>query len=498
MKRPTQEQSSKPGVSRREFMARASAALAATTILGVEGAAAADASTQPVEGPMATWSSSSPFLSRAFAPVFDERNDADLEVHGQIPAGMSGVFMRNGPNPEFEPAAHYAYPFDGTGMVHAVYFDNGRARYRNRWVLTKELAQEQAAGHRVYNPSFGPPPHANLANTNIVHHAGRYLALYEGGVPYELDRELATVGPFDYQGALPRFMSAHPKADPATGELLSLEYDLYTGMMRYLRADRSGMLNRRMAFTSPWPAIVHDVALTQRYVVAVIAPLVFDVSGKGPPATWEAERGTKVALIPRDADDATRIKWISGPPFFNWHTVNAYEEDGRVELVVPWYDSFSLTGPSRRLELHRLTIHVDEGRVEDRALDDQACEFGRINDAYVGRKARYGYVGLRAPYPDHKPQIGAFEAIARYDLDTGQKVVHRFAAGRTVCEPVFVADPHGNSEEDGFIVTFVHEEGADGGTFVILDARNLSAEPLATLRLPRRVPAGLHGSWVAA
>jgi carotenoid cleavage dioxygenase len=88
--------------------------------------------------------------------------------------------------------------------------------------------------------------------------------------------------------------------------------------------------------------------------------------------------------------------------------------------------------------------------------------------------------------------------MARYDLVTGAKTVHRFPAGVTVCEPVFAGDPEGKGEEDGFILTFAHEAGSSGGLFMILDARHLDGEPLATIRLPRRVPAGLHGSWIAA
>ena len=141
------------------------------------------------------WTSSNPALSGAFEPVFDERDDTDLKVEGEIPRGLRGVFMRNGPNPQYKPDDHYAYPFDGTGMVHAIYIERGRARYRNRWVMTNEMEQERAAGHRTFNSSFSAPPHADLANTNIVHHAGRYLALYEEGVPYELDRDLNTMGP---------------------------------------------------------------------------------------------------------------------------------------------------------------------------------------------------------------------------------------------------------------------------------------------------------------
>jgi carotenoid cleavage dioxygenase-like enzyme len=74
-----------------------------------------------------SWSSDKPALSRAFAPVFDERDDVDLSVEGEIPKGMRGVFMRNGPNPSFGPDPDYAYPFDGTGIVQALYLRGARA-----------------------------------------------------------------------------------------------------------------------------------------------------------------------------------------------------------------------------------------------------------------------------------------------------------------------------------------------------------------------------------
>lgn len=480
---------------RREFLIQGGAmALSVSSSLGTVSAHASSLNDdRPPE-----WTSENPFLQGAFAPVFDERDDIDLQIEGEWPKGLDGAFMRNGPNPEYKPDAHYGYPFDGTGMLHALYVQDGRARYRNRWVKTKELLEERAVGRRLYNSSFSPPPHANLANTNIVHHAGRYLALYEGGSPYQVDGNLNTMGTFDFGGKLPGYMSAHPKIDPKTRELLSVEYNLHTGEMLYTRISAVGALDRAVPFKAPWAAMIHDIAITERHVVAIFCPLVFDYSRKGPPAKWEPARGTMIALVPRDATTAGQIRWIQGPPFFNWHTVNAYEQGDRIELVLPWYDAFSLTAPSKRLELHRLVVRPTQGSVEDHTLDDQACEFGRINEAYLGRKARYGYVGLRSPRPDEKWQSGAFEAIARYDLATGAKVVHQFPGGATVCEPVFVADPRGRHEQDGFILSFVHEAGSPQGSFVVLDARNLDAPPVARIVLPRRVPAGLHGSWVSA
>ncbi len=450
------------------------------------------------EAPAMEWTSGNPALEGAFAPVFDERDDTNLVVEGEIPAGLRGVFMRNGPNPQFQPDAHYAYPFDGTGMIHAVYLQDGQVRYRNRWVRTAEFQKKRSAGHRIYNSTFSPPPHADLANTNIIFHAGRYLALYEGGKPYEVDREIGTIGIFDYDGRLPTVMSAHPKLDPATGELLSIAYDAETGAMIYLRATAAGQLDRIVPFQAPWPTMVHDISITERHVVAFIGPAVWGQRPSGPPIDWQPERGTVVAVIPRDATSAATIRWIKGAPFFQFHVMNAFADGDRIDVTVPWYDSFSLTKRASRLELHRLVIDTQAGSVTDHILDDRACEFPRINDRYLGRRARYGYVGLRDPRPGEKPQMGAFEAIARYDLSNGSKVVHQFPAGVTICEPLFVADPQGKDEQDGFIFTFAHEQDATTGRFVILDARNLDAKPLATVHLPRRVPAGLHGSWTAA
>lgn len=486
------------GTSRRRFVKNGGAVLAASAWqFGPHGAVAQDLQGHGPTVPE-PWTSNNPVLTGAFEPVFDERDDADLKVEGEIPRGLRGVFMRNGPNPQFKPDDHYAYPFDGTGMIHAIYIENGRARYRNRWVMTAEMKQERTAGRRIFNSSFSAPPHADLANTNIIYHAGRYLALYEAGSPYEIDRDINTVQLFNYEGKLPSVMSAHPKLDPFTGELLSVAYDAKTGALAYLCADKEGRLNTIVPFQGPWGTIVHDISITENHVVAFVGPFVFDRSHPGPPATWQPERGTRIAVIPRNAKSADDVIWIQGPPFFQFHTMNAFEEGDRIEVTFPWYDSFSLTHPSSRLELHRLIIDVKNKSVADQILDDRACEFSRINDAHMGRRARYGYVGLRDPRPGEKPQLGAFEAMARYDLTSGKKVVHRFPAGSTVCEPVFVADPHGKSEDDGFIFSFVHQQGNSGGSFVILDARNLAAVPLATVYLPRRVPAGLHGSWIPA
>src|SRR3546814_939755 len=90
--------------------------------------------------------------------------------------------------------------------------------------------------------------------------------------------------------------------------------------------------------------MIHDIAITEQHVVAFVFPLIFGDTPDGPPASWQPDRGSMAAVIPRNARTAEEVKWINGPAFFHWHAINAHERDGRIEVVMPWYDSFSLTG----------------------------------------------------------------------------------------------------------------------------------------------------------
>lgn len=440
--------------------------------------------------PAVSWSSSHPHLRGAFAPVWEERDDKDLLIEGEIPAGLNGTYMRNGPNPRFEPDT-YIYPIDGTGMIHAVYLNEGRARYRNRWVRTAEFLQEEAAGHRIFGSIFGPGPKANLANTHIVPHAGRILALWEGGKPHLMDRELATLGSFDFQRRLPGAMSAHPKIDPETGEMIAVAYDAATCDLNYLVIDRAGALRTVITFSSPWPAMVHDIAVTRNYVVAIVCPYVL-----GQPAPeWRPSLGTAIAVIPRRGSDRG-IQWLETHPFFHFHVMNAFEKGDGIEIQLPWFSSYGAADTQHRLELHRLWINLQNRTVRDEPLDDQPCEFPRINDAYAMRENRYGYVALRNPRPNETVTTGSFEAIARYDFHTRNRVTRVLPPGEFAGETVFVPAVDAKQEGDGFLLTFTYDAMEDRSRFEILDARNLEAEPVARIQLPCRVPAGLHGSWI--
>src|SRR5438270_13580155 len=185
-----------------------------------------DTSTEPLAWEVA----GNPYLAGVYAPVAEERDDQALEVVGELPGDLDGVYLRNGPNPRFPAGGRYHW-FDGDGMVHAVRFANGKASYRNRWVRTDAFGREAEAGDALWtgvieprsdNPGDGHLRLKDSANTDLVFFRDRVLALwYLSGEPYALDpRTLETLAPEDFAGTRTCRVSAHAKVDERTGELL--------------------------------------------------------------------------------------------------------------------------------------------------------------------------------------------------------------------------------------------------------------------------------------
>ena len=170
--------------------------------------AAATANLPTADAAPADLSDSRPFHMRGnYAPVPDELTEYDLPVQGTIPAGLDGWYLRNGSNPR-TPTGHW---FVGDGMIHGVRIEGGAAKwYRNRWVRTESF--EHPFG--VYNADGTRNLRSSVANTHVVSHAGRTLALVESSLPYEITNDLQTLGCYDFDGKLNDAMTAHPKICP--------------------------------------------------------------------------------------------------------------------------------------------------------------------------------------------------------------------------------------------------------------------------------------------
>lgn len=451
------------------------------------------------------------FLEAGFAPVHDELDVKDLAVRGEIPRQIAGAYLRNGPNPAYPPIS-YTYPFDGDGMVHAVTFADGKASYRNRFVMTAGLRADRRAGRTIYGsllapvppdarfvpPDGDPSPFKNVANTNVVRHAGRILTIYESNLPYEITPTLETKGRYDFAGKLSGGMTAHPKIDPVTGEMLMFRYSLRPPFLVYRVVDPSGAIVRDVPIDTGASFMVHDFSFTTDHVVFFLCPVMLDLAAarEGKPLlSWQPERGTRIAVTRRDG--MGDVRWFTDEAFFVFHFMNAHEADGHITVDYMQHGAF-FTAPGAPPCLWRAVLDLKAGSVKRTQLDDRPSEFPRIDPARDGLANRYGWLPLRMK----GGQPGTLGAIARYDLQAGRSVVHEFGPDREVDEPVFVPrpdpQPGSRSEGDGWIMTYVYDRATDGSVLAILDAIDIDKPPVAEIVMPRRVPHGLHGNWLAA
>jgi carotenoid cleavage dioxygenase len=455
-----------------------------------------------------------PFLRGNFAPWREEGFVDGLEVIGEIPRDLNGTFFRTGPNPAFEPEGRYHW-FDGDGMIHAIKIENGRASYRNRWVESEGLKEERKAGRPLYRGILSmsgteAPAIKVTGNTNIVSHAGKLMALVESSLPTEMvPCTLATVGLYDFGGKLGTAMTAHPKMDPETGEMLFFGYAPFPPFLTYHVADRNGALTRSEVIDVAWPSMMHDFAITKDYVIFMLAPVVFDITNVGKNGSlfaWEPERGAKLGVMPRTGGNAD-VRWFDIDPCFVFHPMNAYAENGVLTLDVARYEQLLFMDQSASRDpgwrdknvarLHRFTIDLAKGTVGSTPLDDGDGEFPRVDERLLGRKHRYGYMALTGPEgcPSGVP---VWTSVRKYDLERGTMETRNFGAGNGVGEPLFVPRSHAAGEDDGYVLVLNYDQDRDASAFFVLDAKNIAGEPLAEIRVPHRVPYGFHGNWVPA
>ncbi|MEZ5142529.1 MAG: carotenoid oxygenase family protein [Acidimicrobiales bacterium] len=441
----------------------------------------------------------SPYLRGNFAPVTEEVTAVDLPVTGTLPAELDGRYLRNGPNPVGEVGPDYHW-FTGDGMVHGIRLRDGRAEwYRNRWVRSPDVAA--ALGEPAPPNPYDESVQVFAANTNAIGHAGRTFAIVEAGSPpIELTDELDTVGPTDLDGTLEHPFSAHPKKDPATGELhVAVYYWGWGNQVRYLVVDTGGRVRHQVDIPTQGGTMLHDIGLSEHHVVIMDQPCVFDLdramSGAGLPYVWTDDYVNRFGLLPRDggADD---IRWFELEPGYVFHPLNTYErDDGAVVMDAIRHERMFATdrhGPNEGpTTLRRYVLDPATGRATEDDIDDHPAELPRINETHIGRRNRYGYsMGFGA--------AGEHGVTYKYDLDTGITDVLDHGPHRVSLEPVFVPRRGGTEEDDGWIMQVVYDGDRDGSDLVLTHAQDLAGGPVAVVTLPQRVPFGFHGSWVPA
>ncbi|KAM6570637.1 hypothetical protein CsatB_018622 [Cannabis sativa] len=484
------------------------------------------------------------YLSGNFAPIRDETPPIkDLPVIGYLPECLNGEFVRVGPNPKFSPVAGYHW-FDGDGMIHGLRIKDGKATYVSRYVRTSRIKQEEYFGGskfmkigdlkgffgllmvnmqmlraklKVLDLSYGN----GTANTALIYHHGKLLALSEADKPYVLkvleDGDLQTLGLLDYDKRLTHSFTAHPKVDPFTGEMFTFGYAHTPPYITYRVISKDGFMHEPVPITVSDPIMMHDFAITENYAIFMDLPLIFKpkemVKEKKLIFSFDATKKARFGVLPRYAKDELLIKWFELPNCFIFHNANAWEEEDEVVLITcrlenPDLDMVSGTVKEKlenfSNELYEMRFNMKTGLATQKQLSASAVDFPRVNESYTGRKQRYVY-GTRLD------SIAKVTGIVKFDLhaepESGKKCLevggnvqglYDLGPGRFGSEAIFVPKVPGveSEEDDGYLIFFVHDENTKKSAVHVIDAKTMSSDPVAVVDLPHRVPYGFHAFFV--
>ena len=451
------------------------------------------------------------YLEGNFAPVQEEVTEPCTKVEGEIPRDLAGYFLRNGPNVQFEPIREDLYhPFDGDGMIHQVEFRDGAATYRNRWIQTPGFLRERSEGRALWGGfntigKIETPKDLgtkNLANTAFAFHNQKLLATWEGGAPFEVGLpEMETIGAQTFGDGWTRAVSAHPKTDPRTGELIVFCYSpLKQPYVHYGVVDAKGKVTHTTGIELPGaPVMVHDMAITKNYSLIFDMPVTFSVDrvmNGGRAFDWEPENGARVGIVPRYGD-GSETKWFDVDTGYIFHVFNAWEEGGDVvldccrSLRTSILDQDEGQTDDQNARLHRYRFDMASGEVEESRVDEIPLEFSRVNETLIGEATRYGYASRF-----HPTRGLLFNAMLKHDRQGDHIEVLEMDETQFNQEIVFAPRVDSRSEDDGYVVGFVHDETDDHAECWIVDAQKFSDGPVARVHIPRRVPYGFHSHWV--
>ncbi|CAM9253945.1 unnamed protein product, partial [Scytosiphon promiscuus] len=464
------------------------------------------------------------FLTGTYAPVQEEHTVRECEVIGVLPDAVAGQYARNGPNPRFKPKGGYHW-FDGDAMIHGVRIkSSGKVTYTNRFVQTKKLQAEEEAGQPLgfnlgdWSSRFGMakfmlyglksklglvPDLAGMkestANTSLEFHAGRLLALNEGGMPYALrvmcDGIIETIGqkPFEGDSKMKTAFTAHPKKDASTGKMYGFGYQYEKPFLTMYVLDANGKLERQFPVDVERSTFMHDFAITENYAVFLDLPMVLKPENivKGAfPLVYDEALGSRMGVLPLNATDSSGIRWFDMPEsFMAFHVLNAWEEkvemNGIVhtQLKVVTCDLFEIDLEQSKLlndlspgtyvkygmpQPHMNTLCLSTGKATRASLMPQppkeGLDFPQLRRSLVGKKNRFGY------FTGFDNQ-GSPTAVVKLDLQAATPEtarVGRIDLGNWLGgEVLFIpsGDSNEDDEDDGFLVSFVSpNDGGNSGT----------------------------------
>ena len=431
----------------------------------------------------------------------------DLPVIGEIPRDIHGGYFRNGPNPTKSPTGFHHW-FDGDGMFHGVWLEDGNARYANRYIQTQDHRLGDASPlngifEQAHDVSGRNVHYRDTANTDVIFHNESLLALwYVSGQPVAVNAStLETIGDATFGGTLPKNISAHSKVDPVTGELVFFDYSLYEPKMSTGTISRDGVLTYFQDVELPGPRLPHDMGMTENYVILHDLPVIFSQEAIRQ-RMWRihvADLPVRFGVVPRLGG---KPRWFEFPTAYIYHVINAWEEGDEVVMAAckmvdngfapdPKYGPYAPMADVLALRaqpfIWRLNMKTGEGC--EQQIDDGVSEFPVVNNDFMGRKTKYSYHVVFDNCIEQR-----FVALLKYDLQTGRSTRHDFPNGVYGSEPAFAPRIGARDEDDGYLITFTTTEDGHSEAH-ILDAREMNKPAIARIQLPQRVPLGFHGTW---
>lgn len=458
-----------------------------------------------------------PLFPRGFnSPTRFEADVYDCEVWGEIPSDIEGTFYRLQCDFAYRPPENEWLPgFNGDGHVSAFRFANGSVDYKGRYVKTDRLMAERRHRRRlwgVYRNYLTDDPlvanvHRGAANTHLYWHGGKLLVLKEDALPYSIDPvTLETYGSWDFHGKwTATSMSAHPKIDPVTGEMIAYGYqargDLSDDIAVYT-VNPAGHITNEVWLKSPYLGIIHDIAITQKYIVIPVIARTTSLerlrSGE-PMWVWDGSLPTMVGVLPRDGD-ASDLRWFQGPSRNTLHFLNAMDDGNRVLMDLPVSDEER--SPS---QIKRWTFDMNSrnDRFGEEVISTANGVLARMDDRYLSLPYRYGFVGNSDPsLPFDEARVGGRRRVTntyqRYDLMGGPTSTFFVGDTQSLQESGFVPRKGSTEEGDGYIMGVASNYAEMASELHIVDAKRMEEGAVAVVKLPFRLRSGTHVNWFSA
>ncbi|MEI2701801.1 MAG: carotenoid oxygenase family protein [Baekduia sp.] len=467
-------------------------------------------------------------LGAGIAEQLEELAPTPLEVTGEVPEWLRGGLIRLTPSQKTFGDRTVDHWFDGAAMLHRFAITDDGVIYSNRFLDT-DFRREAIATGGASVQGFATDPCRSLfgrvqslwrtppldnANVNIVRLGDEHIAMTETPMGVSFDPEtLATTGRDPVPLAHGQTTTAHPCQDPVNGDLLNISTRM-GAKTEYRILRRTGPAEDELTILarhpSREPGYMHSFAVTDRHVLLLENPLVVQPLKLAAALTlgagsfigqfrWKPELGLRVHAF--DRESGARVRSWQLPAQFVFHTINAYEDAGAIELDVSAHPDASIIALLGLDNLTsdqpvvaplpkavRLTLPLGAGEATARVLcDDVDLELPRINHRRCnGRPYRYVY--------GNAARDAVFiKDIVKIDVETGEHLLWS-EPDAWAGEPVFVARGDTGEEDDGVLLSVVLD-GATGTSFLlVLDAADLSE--IARAEAPHRVPFGFHGNFV--